>query len=112
MDANPSFGLTERAARRIAEITAAEGRTAALRVAVLACGCSGFQYRFELDEARQPDDALIERAGAQVLVDPASLDLLAGAELDFTDELMGSHFAVRNPNATSACGCGTSFSVD
>ena len=112
MDANPSFALTERAARRIAEITTAGGRPAALRVAVLAGGCSGFQYRFELDEARQPDDVLIERGGAQVLVDPASLDLLAGAELDFTDELMGSHFAVRNPNATSACGCGTSFSVD
>jgi iron-sulfur cluster insertion protein len=112
MDANPSFGLTERAAARIAEITAAEGRPAALRVAVLAGGCSGFQYRFELDEAPQADDVLIERGAARVLVDPASLDLLAGAELDFTDELMGSHFAVRNPNATSACGCGTSFSVD
>ncbi len=112
MDATPSFGLTERAARRIAEITAADGRPAALRVAVLAGGCSGFQYRFELDEARQPEDVLIERGPARVLVDPASLDLLAGAELDFTDELMGSHFAVRNPNATSACGCGTSFSVD
>lgn len=109
---NPSFGLTDRAAQRIAEITAAENRSAALRVAVLAGGCSGFQYRFELDEDRQPDDVLIERGAARVLVDPTSLDLLAGAELDFTDALMGSHFAVRNPNATSACGCGTSFSVD
>jgi iron-sulfur cluster assembly accessory protein len=106
------FALTERAAARIAEIVAAEGRTAALRVAVLAGGCSGFQYRFELDETRQDDDLVIERAGAKVLVDPASLDLLAGSELDYTDELMGSHFAVRNPNAKSACGCGTSFSVD
>ena len=106
------FGLTERAAARIAEIVAAEGREAALRVAVLAGGCSGFQYRFELDEAAQDDDLVIERGGARVLVDPASLDLLAGAELDYTDELMGSHFAVRNPNAKSACGCGTSFSVD
>ena len=106
------FGLTERAAARIAEITAADGREAALRVAVLAGGCSGFQYRFELDPAPQSDDLLIERAGAKVLVDPASLDLLAGAELDYTDELMGSHFAVRNPNAKSACGCGTSFSVE
>ncbi len=106
------FALTERAAARIAEIVAAEGRAAALRVAVLAGGCSGFQYRFELDETRQDDDLLIERSGAKVLVDPASLDLLAGSELDYTDELMGSHFAVRNPNAKSACGCGTSFSVD
>src|SRR4051812_34931810 len=107
------FALTERAAARIAEIVSAEGRTAAaLRVAVLAGGCSGFQYRFEMDAAQQDDDLVIERAGAKVLVDPASLDLLAGSELDFTDELMGSHFAVRNPNAKSACGCGTSFSVD
>ena len=106
------FGLTERAAARIAEIVAADGRQAALRVAVLAGGCSGFQYKFELDGAVQPDDVVIERGKARVLVDPASLDLLAGAELDYTDELMGSHFAVRNPNAKSACGCGTSFSVD
>ena len=106
------FGLTNRAAARIAEIVAADGRQAALRVAVLAGGCSGFQYRFELDEAPQDDDLVIERDGVKVLVDPSSLDLLAGAELDYTDELMGSHFAVRNPNAKSACGCGTSFSVD
>ena len=64
---------------------------------MLAGGCSGFQYRFELDETPQADDLVIERAGAKVLVDPASLDLLAGSELDYTDELMGSHFAVRNP---------------
>ena len=112
MEMTPRFGITNRAARRIAEIVSAEGRSSALRVAVLAGGCSGFQYRFELDEATQPDDLLIESEGARVVVDPASLDLLAGAELDFTDELMGSHFAVRNPNAKSACGCGTSFSVD
>jgi iron-sulfur cluster insertion protein len=107
-----SFGVTERAASRIAEIVASEGRPAALRVAVLAGGCSGFQYKFELDEAVQPDDLVIERGAARVYVDSASLDLLAGSELDYTDELMGSHFAVRNPNATSACGCGTSFAVD
>ena len=106
------FAVSERAAARIAEIAAADGQSKALRVAVLAGGCSGFQYRFELDEAQQPDDLVIERAGARVLVDPVSLDLLAGAELDFTDELMGSHFAVRNPNAKSACGCGTSVSLD
>ena len=106
------FAVSERAAARIAEIAAAEEPPKALRVAVLAGGCSGFQYRFELDEAQQPDDLVIERAGARVFIDPVSLDLLAGAELDFTDELMGSHFAVRNPNAKSACGCGTSFSLD
>lgn len=106
------FGVSERAAIRIAEIVAAEGRPTGLRVAVLAGGCSGFQYRFELDDTRRDDDLVIERAGARVLVDSASLNLLAGSELDYTDELMGAHFAVRNPNATSACGCGTSFSVD
>jgi iron-sulfur cluster assembly accessory protein len=108
------FALTDRAAARIAEIVAetAPDGTAALRVAVLAGGCSGFQYRFELDGDTQPDDLVIERGPAKVIVDPASLDLLAGSELDYTDELVGSHFAVRNPNAKSACGCGTSFSVD
>ena len=106
------FAVTDRAASRIAEIVAAEGSGAALRVAVLAGGCSGFQYRFELDGTPQPDDLVIEHAGAKVLVDPVSLELLAGGELDFSDELMGSYFAVRNPNAKSACGCGTSFSVD
>jgi iron-sulfur cluster assembly accessory protein len=107
-----SFALSPRAASRIAEIVAASGQPSALRVAVLAGGCSGFQYKFDLDPVTAPDDLVIESHGARVVVDPASLDLLAGAELDYKDELMGSYFAVRNPNATSACGCGTSFSVD
>ena len=106
------FAVSERAAARIAEIAAAEGNQLALRVSVLAGGCSGFQYRFELDKQVQPDDLVIEKANAKILVDPSSLDLLAGSELDFTDALMGSHFAVRNPNATSSCGCGTSFSIE
>lgn len=108
------FAVTDRAAARIAQIIAETkpGAGAALRVAVLAGGCSGFQYRFELDQAAQPDDLVIRHGGATVVVDPVSLDLLAGSELDFTDELMGAHFSVRNPNAKSACGCGTSFSVD
>lgn len=108
------FAVTDRAAARIAEIIA-ETQPAgdpALRVAVLAGGCSGFQYRFELSDEKQPDDLIIQRGAAKVVVDPVSLDLLAGSELDFTDELIGSHFAVRNPNATSSCGCGTSFSID
>ncbi len=111
MDAIAAFGVTDRAAARIAEIAAAEGKPA-LRVSVLAGGCSGFQYRFELDEAVQPDDLVIRQGPAQVVIDPVSLDLLSGAELDYAEELMGSYFAVRNPNAKSACGCGTSFSVD
>jgi iron-sulfur cluster insertion protein len=113
------FAVTDRAAARIAEIVAETKQVSetapqgvALRVAVLAGGCSGFQYRFELDPQTQPDDLVIERGPARVVVDAVSLDLLSGSELDYTDELMGSHFAVRNPNAKSACGCGTSFSVD
>jgi iron-sulfur cluster insertion protein len=113
------FAVTDRAAARIAEIVAETKQAAAtapegvaLRVAVLAGGCSGFQYRFELDPQTQPDDLIIERGPARVVVDAVSLDLLSGSELDYTDELMGSHFAVRNPNAKSACGCGTSFSID
>ena len=108
------FGLSARAAAQIKAIIAAQppGAPDALRVAVLAGGCSGFQYRFELDASRAQDDLVVERDGAVVLVDPASLDLLAGAELDYSDALMGAHFTVRNPNAASACGCGTSFSVE
>jgi iron-sulfur cluster insertion protein len=107
-----TFGMSERAATRIAEIVAEQARPAALRVAVLAGGCSGFQYKFELDEAPQPDDLIVASGAARVFIDPVSLDLLGGAQLDYTDELMGSHFTVRNPNAKSACGCGTSFALD
>lgn len=106
------FSVSDRAAERVAEIVAGQSRPAALRVAVLAGGCSGFQYKFELDEAVQPDDLVIEAQGARVLVDSVSLDLLAGSQLDYTDELMGAHFTVRNPNATSGCGCGASFAID
>ncbi len=106
------FSVSDRAAERVAEIVAGQSRPAALRVAVLAGGCSGFQYKFELDEAVQPDDLVIEAQGVRVLVDSVSLDLLAGSQLDYTDELMGAHFTVRNPNATSGCGCGASFAID
>jgi iron-sulfur cluster insertion protein len=105
------FRLTGRAAARIAEIVAAQQPGSALRVAVLAGGCNGFQYRFDLDRPAV-DDTVIEQDGARVAIDPASLDLLAGSELDYADELMGAYFAVKNPQAKSSCGCGTSFSVD
>ena len=107
-----SFSVSDRAAERVAEIVASQGGSAALRVAVLAGGCSGFQYKFELDEAPQADDVIVEHGAVRVLVDPASMDLLGGAQLDYTDALMGAHFVIKNPNATSACGCGTSFSID
>ncbi|HYZ61605.1 MAG TPA: iron-sulfur cluster insertion protein ErpA [Acetobacteraceae bacterium] len=111
MDSQTAFSVTDRAAERVAEIAAAQGH-AALRVSVLAGGCSGFQYKFELDDAPQPDDLIVEHGPAKVIVDKVSMDFLAGSQLDYADELMGSYFTVRNPNATSACGCGTSFSVD
>ena len=108
-----TFRVSPRAASQIAAIVAAQGEPAqALRVEVLAGGCSGFQYKFGLDANQSADDLVVAEGAAKVLVDPASLDLLAGAELDYTDALMGSHFAIRNPNASSSCGCGTSFSVD
>ncbi|MCB8874793.1 HesB/IscA family protein [Acidisoma silvae] len=108
-----NFGLTDRAAARIAEILGSQAAPSALRVAVLAGGCSGFQYKFDLDETPPAeDDLVIEQSGARVLVDQGSLDLLGGAQLDYSDALMGAHFAIKNPNATSACGCGSSFSVD
>jgi iron-sulfur cluster assembly accessory protein len=107
-----SFGLTAPAAARVAEILAGEPGAKALRVEVLAGGCSGFQYKFDLTDAQAPDDLVVQAGGATVFVDPVSLDLLAGAELDYKDTLMGAHFAVKNPIATSSCGCGTSFSVD
>lgn len=105
------FTMTPRAARRIADILAAEGGVVMLRVAVTGGGCSGFQYSFALDDAKLDDDVVIERDGAVVLVDPMSLDFLKGAQLDFVDDLIGAAFKINNPNATSSCGCGTSFSV-
>lgn len=107
-----SFSVSQSAARRVAEIMASEPGAKALRVEVLAGGCSGLQYKFDLTGAQAPDDVVIAHDGATVLVDPVSLEFLEGAELDFIDSLMGAHFAVQNPNAKSSCGCGTSFSVD
>jgi len=103
--------VSPRAAKRIAAILAGEGQGAMLRLAVTGGGCSGFQYNFALDESRMDDDLFIEESGARILIDPVSLDFLAGAEIDFTDDLIGQAFKVNNPNATSSCGCGTSFSV-
>jgi iron-sulfur cluster assembly accessory protein len=103
--------VTERAARRIAEITAGEPATPLLRVSVEGGGCSGFSYRFGLVGAAEPDDLVIEQEGAKVLVDPVSLGYLAGSRIDFVDDLIGSQFKIDNPNAAASCGCGTSFSI-
>ena len=110
LDAAP-VTLSDRAAKRIAEILRDEQGPTMLRVAVTGGGCSGFQYDFCLDDARADDDLVIAREGAMVLIDPVSLDFLKGAEIDFVDEMIGAAFKIKNPNATSSCGCGTSFSV-
>ncbi len=104
--------LTDRAAKRIVEIMREDsGGAAMLRVAVTGGGCSGFQYDFSLEQNRADDDIVVERDGAIVLIDPVSLDFLRGAEIDFAEEMIGAAFRINNPNATSSCGCGTSFSI-
>lgn len=102
--------VTERAFARLAQINA-DKNPAALRVAVSGGGCSGFQYDIRLEPAAEPDDLVLESAGQRVLVDPISLPYLAGATIDFTEELIGARFVIENPNASSSCGCGTSFSM-
>jgi iron-sulfur cluster assembly accessory protein len=103
--------LTERAARRIGEILAGEPAGAMLRISVNGGGCSGFSYGFDIDKARAEDDLLVERDGAGVLVDETSLQYLKGSVVDFVDDLIGQSFRIENPQATSSCGCGTSFSL-
>ncbi len=103
--------VSERAARRIGEILRQEPAGAMLRVSVAGGGCSGFQYKFDIERAKADDDIVIERAGATVLIDPVSLNYMAGAEIDFVDDLIGSSFKVNNPQATASCGCGTSFAL-
>lgn len=103
--------VTERAAQRIAEIVAGEAAARALRISVEGGGCSGFQYKFDLVPDADNDDLVLERAGAKVVIDQVSLGFLAGSEIDFVDDLMGSSFRVNNPKAIASCGCGTSFSI-
>jgi iron-sulfur cluster assembly accessory protein len=106
-----SVTISERAARRIGQILKNEGDGAMLRISVEGGGCSGFQYKFDVDRAKAEDDLVISREEAVVLVDSASVPFLAGSELDFVDDLIGASFRVVNPNATASCGCGTSFSI-
>ena len=103
--------VTARAARRIGEILRREPAGTMLRVSVEGGGCSGFQYRFDIDRSQAADDIVIQRDGATVLIDQVSLGYLAGSEIDFVDDLIGSSFRINNPQATASCGCGTSFSV-
>jgi iron-sulfur cluster assembly accessory protein len=103
--------VTERAARKIGEILRREAAPSVLRVSVEGGGCSGFQYRFDIDKAPAAEDLVIEREGAMVVIDPVSLQYMAGSKIDFVDDLIGASFKVENPKATAACGCGTSFSL-
>ncbi|MFM2042273.1 MAG: hypothetical protein RLY86_849 [Pseudomonadota bacterium] len=104
--------LSDSAARRIARLAELEGKPGLmLRLTVSGGGCSGFQYGFSFDEAKGEEDHLFENLGSRLLVDDVSLDLLAGSEVDFVEDLMGAYFKINNPNASSSCGCGASFAV-
>ncbi|MBB4006033.1 iron-sulfur cluster insertion protein ErpA [Allorhizobium taibaishanense] len=108
---NQTVTVSERAAKRIAKIVAAESDKSALRVSVEGGGCSGFSYKFDLDQGPQDGDLVIERDGATLLIDSMSLVYMAGSEIDFVDNLLGQSFQITNPNAVASCGCGTSFAM-
>lgn len=106
------IALSEAAAKRVGQLIGAENNPALmLRVAVSGGGCSGFQYGFDLDAEVQDDDLILDQHGVKVVIDEGSLDLLRGSMIDFSEDLMGAAFVIRNPNATSTCGCGTSFAI-
>ena len=106
------FVFTDNAANKVKELIEEEGNPALkLRVFVTGGGCSGFQYGFTFDEIANDDDTLVEKEGVQLLVDPMSYQYLVGAEIDYQESLQGSQFVIKNPNASSTCGCGSSFSV-
>ena len=115
LDLNEDAGaitISEAAANRIAKLLADEADgDQMLRVTVSGGGCSGYQYTFSFDSEETPDDRVFERNGVKVVTDKASLGLLDGSEIDFVDDLIGAFFKVNNPNASSSCGCGTSFSI-
>ncbi|MGA1830305.1 MULTISPECIES: iron-sulfur cluster insertion protein ErpA [Rhizobium] len=103
--------LSDAAAKRITQIVAADAGKKALRVSVEGGGCSGFSYKFDLADAEEADDIVIENGEAKVLIDSMSLIYMAGSEIDFVDNLLGQSFQIKNPNAVASCGCGTSFSI-
>ena len=103
--------LSPSAAARVATIAAKQGKPAILRLSVEGGGCSGFQYKFGLADAPETDDLVVERDGVTLVVDPVSLDLVAGSMIDYVESLGGAAFKVENPNASAGCGCGSSFAV-
>ena len=107
-----SLVFTDSAARKIGQLIAEEGNPKLkLRVYISGGGCSGFQYGFTFDEAMEDGDTCVEKLGVKLLVDPMSIQYLAGAEIDYKEDLQGAQFIIRNPNAATTCGCGSSFSV-
>lgn len=108
---NSDITLSEAAAKRIAQIVAADAGKQALRVSVEGGGCSGFSYKFDLAEDPADDDIVIARGDAKVLIDSLSVVYMTGSEIDFVDNLLGQSFQIKNPNAVASCGCGTSFSI-
>ncbi|MBA3895909.1 MAG: iron-sulfur cluster insertion protein ErpA [Sphingomonadaceae bacterium] len=108
---NATVDLTPSAAARVAAIAARQAKPAILRLSVEGGGCSGFQYKFGLADEADADDSVTTRDGVRLVVDPMSLDLVAGAAVDYVESLGGAAFKVTNPNAASGCGCGSSFSV-
>ena len=108
----PNVVLTDRAAKRVARILSKEPEGTVLRISVAGGGCSGFQYEYNLvRETPADDDVVLAKGGATVLIDAMSLEFMGGAEIDFTDDLIGQSFQIKNPNAVASCGCGTSFAV-
>jgi iron-sulfur cluster insertion protein len=108
----PSLVFTDAAARKVGELIAGEGNPELkLRVFVSGGGCSGFQYGFTFDESLEEGDMKFDNQGVTLLVDPMSIQYLAGAEIDYKEDLSGAQFVIRNPNATTTCGCGSSFNV-
>jgi iron-sulfur cluster assembly accessory protein len=109
-EASPALSISANAASRLHKVLGGN-EAAALRISVKGGGCSGFQYVFDVETKRAEDDLVVTRDGASVIVDPISLEMIKGSELDFVDDLMGQAFRVKNPNAVASCGCGVSFTV-
>ena len=102
--------ITQNALKHIASVVTAENSTY-FRITVLGGGCAGFQYKFDFDNQKNEDDVILETKEISVLIDTTSLDLIKGSKIDYVNELIGSSFKISNPQASSACGCGTSFSL-
>jgi iron-sulfur cluster insertion protein len=112
LDAIPGIVFTDAAARKVQELILEERNPGLkLRVYISGGGCSGFQYGFSFDEEQAEDDIAVENDGVTLLVDPLSFQYLMGAEVDYTENLQGAQFVIRNPNASTTCGCGSSFSI-